>query len=179
MRIRPYRTIENVINGVVMTFVDISARKKADVALQVSEERFSAIVKQATVGVAETDLSGRFVLTNTRYRQVVGRSEEELLALRLHDIVHPEDVQSNLDLFDRLIADGRAFETEMRLVRPDGTPVWIHSNVSLLVGPDRKPHRVLTVTLEIGERKRAEKQTSLLLGELDHRVKISCQSYPP
>jgi two-component system CheB/CheR fusion protein len=171
MRIRPYRTIENVINGVVMTFVDITARKKADLALQASEERFAAIVKQATVGVAETDLSGRFILTNARYRQVVGRSEAELLALRLHDIVHPEDAQNNLDLFDRLITDGKAFETEMRLVRPDGTPVWAQNNVSLLVGPERKPHRVLTVTLEIGERKRAEEQTSLLLGELDHRVK--------
>jgi two-component system, chemotaxis family, CheB/CheR fusion protein len=58
MRIRPYRTLENVINGAVMTFVDVTARKRADVALQTSEERFSAIVKQATVGVAETDLEG-------------------------------------------------------------------------------------------------------------------------
>jgi len=171
MRIRPYRTVDNVIKGVVITFVDITARKKADVALQVSEERFSAIVKQATVGVAETDLSGRFVLTNARYQEVVGRSEEELFGMRLHDIVHPEDVQPNLDLFDRLITDGTAFETEMRLVRPAGTAVWVQSNVALLVGPDGKPYRVLTVTLEIGERKRAEEQTSLLLGELDHRVK--------
>jgi two-component system CheB/CheR fusion protein len=43
--------------------------------------------------------------------------------------------------------------------------------VSPLVGPDRKPHLILTVTLEIGERKRTEEQTFLLLGELDHRVK--------
>src|SRR6185437_12357881 len=50
MRIRPYRTVENVINGVVITFVDVSARKKIDLALQASEERFSAIVNQATVG---------------------------------------------------------------------------------------------------------------------------------
>jgi two-component system, chemotaxis family, CheB/CheR fusion protein len=90
MRIRPYRTLDNVINGVVITFVDITARKKADVALQQSEERFSAIVNQATVGVAETDLSGQFVLTNARYRQVVNRPEAELLALRLRDLVHPE-----------------------------------------------------------------------------------------
>jgi two-component system CheB/CheR fusion protein len=171
MRIRPYRTLDNFINGVVITFVDITARKKADVALQVSEERFSAIVDQATVGVAEADLSGQFVLTNARYREVVGRSWEELLALRLHDIVHPEDVRVNRDLFERVIAEGKAFESEMRLVRPDGTAVWVQSNVSPLVGLDRKPRRVLTVTLEIGERKRAEEQKTLLLGELDHRVK--------
>jgi two-component system, chemotaxis family, CheB/CheR fusion protein len=82
MRLRPYRTIENVINGAVVTFVDVTARKRVDLALQASEERFSAIVNQATVGVAETDLEGRFVLTNARYRHIVHRSEDELKALR-------------------------------------------------------------------------------------------------
>jgi len=66
MRIRPYRTVENKINGVVITFVDISARKRADLALQTSEQRYSAIVRQAPVGVAETDLDGRILHANTR-----------------------------------------------------------------------------------------------------------------
>jgi two-component sensor histidine kinase len=59
----------------------------------------------------------------------------------------------------------------MRYVRPDSTSVWVHNSVSPLVDLQGMAHRVLTVTLEIGERKRAEEQTSLLLGELDHRVK--------
>jgi two-component system, chemotaxis family, CheB/CheR fusion protein len=171
MRMRPYRTLENVIHGVVITFVDISARKKADDALQKSEERFSAIVKQATVGVAETDLKGRFVLTNERYRQIVGRSDEELQTLRLHDIAHRDDLERSKKLLARLGAERAAFRIEMRYVRPDGTSVWVHNSVSPLVDLQGMAHWVLTVTLEIGERKRAEEQTSLLLGELDHRVK--------
>jgi len=171
MRMRPYRTLENVIQGVVITFVDISARKKADDALQNSEERFSAIVKQATVGVAETDLKGRFVLTNERYRQIVGRSDEELQTLRLHDITDRDDLERSKKLLARLHAERAAFQIEMRYVRPNGTSVWVHNSVSPLVDLQGKAHRVLTVTLEIGERKRAEEQTSLLLGELDHRVK--------
>jgi two-component system, chemotaxis family, CheB/CheR fusion protein len=171
MRIRPYRTIENVINGVVITFVDISARRKADVALQTSEQRYSAIVKQATVGVVETDLQGRFLHANMRFRQIVGRSEEELRGMRLEEVIYREDLQSSRALFNGLAADGAAFQTEARYVRPDGNLVWVHNSVSPLVGPDGKPHRVLTVTLEIDERKRAEEHASLLLGELDHRVK--------
>jgi two-component system CheB/CheR fusion protein len=171
MRIRPYRTIANVIDGIVITFVDITARKKADIALRASEERFSAIVKQATVGVAETDLDGRFVLTNAKYRQIVDRSEIELQSLRLSDITHPDDFTKNKELFDRLLAGGSAFEIETRYVRSGGAPVWVHNSVSALVDPYGKPHRILTVTLEIAERKRAEEHTSLLLGELDHRVK--------
>ena len=171
MRMRPYRSVDNVIDGVVITFVDITERKKADAALEASEARFSAIVNQATVGVVETDLEGRFVLTNARYREIVGRSAEILQSLRMQDITHPEDLQRNALLFDRLVRAGTPFEIEQRYLRPDGTAVWVHNNVSVLVDKSGQPAHGLAVTLEIGERKRAEEQTTLLLGELDHRVK--------
>jgi two-component system, chemotaxis family, CheB/CheR fusion protein len=171
MRIRPYRTIDNVINGVVITFVDVTARKQVDVALRASEERFSAIVEQATVGVAETDLEGRFVLTNARYRQIVQRSEDQLKTLHQRDLIHPEDREREELSFQRLIEDGTPFQAEMRHLHADGTFIWVHNSVSLLVHQGGTPPRVLTVTQEIGERKRAEERTSLLLGELDHRVK--------
>jgi two-component system, chemotaxis family, CheB/CheR fusion protein len=171
MRMRPYRSVENVVDGVVVTFVDISERRRADAALQASEERFSAIIYQTTVGVAEMDLTGLFVLTNARFREIVGRPNEELLQLRIQDITHPEDRQRDAELFDRLVGEGTPFETEKRYVRPDGGEVWVLNNVSVLVDQARRASHALSVTLEIGERKKAEQQTGLLLSELDHRVK--------
>ncbi|MGH7224962.1 MAG: PAS domain-containing protein, partial [Gemmataceae bacterium] len=171
MRLRPYRSTENVIQGVVMTFVDITERKKADTAVRKSEVRFSAIVNQAAVGVAETDLAGRFVLTNARFCEIVGRSDEALKALRMQDITHPEDLPRNQVLFDRLVSAGTGFEIETRYVRPDGEAVWVQNSVSALLDDDGRPHRLLAVSLEIGERKGREAQAELLLGELDHRVK--------
>ena len=70
-----------------------------------------------------------------------------------------------------LIADGIPFQGEMRYLHPGGTYIWVHNSVSLLIHQGAKPPRILTVTQEIGERKRADERTSLLLGELDHRVK--------
>jgi two-component system CheB/CheR fusion protein len=95
MRVLPYRTVDNVIDGVVITFMDISERKRVDTALQTSEERFSAIVEQATVGVAETDMDGRFILCNEAYCALVDRSAEELRKLRMGDIVHSGDWPRN------------------------------------------------------------------------------------
>ena len=155
----------------MITFVDVTARKRADVALQISEERFSAIVKQATVGVTETDLEGRFVLTNARYRQIVNRSEEELKSLRLQDLIHLDDLQREEESLRELIENETAFQAEMRYRRSDGTSAWVHNSVSLLIDRESKPSRILTFTQEIEERKRAEERTSLLLSELDHRVK--------
>jgi PAS domain S-box-containing protein len=42
MRIRPYQTIERVIDGVVITFIDVTERKKAEEAKHISERRFTA-----------------------------------------------------------------------------------------------------------------------------------------
>ena len=95
MRIRPYRTVEKVIEGVVITFVDITERQKFGSALQASERRLAAIVDQAAVAVADTDLDGRFVLVNSHYCEMVGRSAEELHGLRMRDITHPEDWPRN------------------------------------------------------------------------------------
>jgi two-component system, chemotaxis family, CheB/CheR fusion protein len=170
MRIRPYRTVDNVIDGVVITFIDISERKRGDAALRASEERFSAIVKQATVGVAETDLDGCFILVNERYCELVGYSAVELRRLRMQDIVHPEDWPRDAEAFARL-SEGEPFQIEKRYVRPDGTTVWVHCSVSALRDQQGRPRSVLTINLDIAGRKQAEEDATLLLGELDHRVK--------
>ncbi|QDA35775.1 PAS domain S-box protein (plasmid) [Paracoccus liaowanqingii] len=171
MRIRPYRSIEQVIDGVVITFVDVTGRKKAERARGVSERRFAAIVGQAAVGVAETDLTGRFLLSNTAFETMTGRSAEDLRRLRRHELIEPDDAQEIGERFRQAIKDGQPFEAEYRLKRADGTTAWVHDSISVLDEGDAHTNSVISVTLEIGERKRAEEQATLLLGELDHRVK--------
>ncbi|KAF1047405.1 chemotaxis protein CheB [Xylophilus sp.] len=63
VRLLPYRTLDDRIAGVVLTFVDISERVKGAEALRQSEDRFSAIVNNAAVGVVQVELDGtiRFV----------------------------------------------------------------------------------------------------------------------
>lgn len=171
MRIRPYQTVERVIDGVVLTFVDITARKKAEQAQRVSERRFTAIVSQAAVGIAETDLEGRFLLTNSAFDTMTGRLPEQLRRLRRQDLINPEDAEIVLARFDQAARDGEPFQLEYRLLRGDGTSIWVLDSVSMLGAADGQAARVISVTLEIEQRKRAEEQTGLLLGELDHRVK--------
>lgn len=171
MRIRPYRSVERVIDGVVLTFVDVTERKAAERARGVSERRFSAIVNQAAVGVAETDLSGRFLLTNAAFEKLAGRSADDLRGLRRSDIVNSQDADDIAERIDRAIRDSEPYEAEYRLCRSDGSALWVHDSVSVLTGGDDRPESVISVILDIEERKRAEEQAALLLGELDHRVK--------
>ncbi|PZM16448.1 chemotaxis protein CheB [Rhizobium tubonense] len=171
MRIRPYRSIERVIDGVVITFVDVTARKKAERAKDASERRFTAIVNQAAVGVAETDLDGRFLLTNAAFETMAGRSAEELQQLRRQELINPDEVETINARFEQATRDGKPFEAEYRLQRAAGNSVWVHDSLSVLGGSDGRANSVISVTLQIEERKRAEEHAALLLGELDHRVK--------
>jgi PAS domain S-box-containing protein len=145
-----------ILNGkrlVVTTLVDITARKRAEEALQESESRFRAFFETAAVGTAEVDLQGRFVQVNRRFCQITGYSREELLGKTTVELTHPEDRDA-----DRLYLQGRAtmFDTEKRYVRKDGIMVWVHVTAVKIRDAEGNLLRSAGVIEDITERKRAE-----------------------
>ena len=121
-----------------------------------SEERFKSIFDCVGVGIAQSDLSGRFVLFNPAFCELVGRSTDELLQLTIQDITHPEDLPRTRELFEKLVAGGAKFVTEKRYVRPDGSHVWVDSSVSLVNDAFGKPMFAVAVEQDITVRKRSE-----------------------
>jgi two-component system CheB/CheR fusion protein len=90
----------------------------------------------------------------------------------MQDITHPDDQQCDSALFDMLIGEGAAFQIEKRYLRPDGSAVWVHDSVSALVDHQGQRDRVLSIIPEKTWSDNGRNgQRSLLLGELDHRVK--------
>jgi PAS domain S-box-containing protein len=72
--------------------IDITDRKQAEDASRASEARLSAILSQASAGIASTGRTGRYTYVNDRYCAMLGRSREELLALTMQDVTHPDDL---------------------------------------------------------------------------------------
>ncbi|MGH8647238.1 MAG: PAS domain S-box protein, partial [Gammaproteobacteria bacterium] len=134
----------------------ILQHRRAEEVLRQSEARFASIFDQTIAGVAQTDLTGRFVLANQRYCETVGRSREELLSLRMQDLTHPADLPRNLTLFERMVAGGANFVIEKRYLRPDGSHVWVNNSVSLIRDANGHPQYVVAVVLDVSERKEAE-----------------------
>jgi PAS domain S-box-containing protein len=135
---------------------DISDRKAAEEALREREGQLSAFIDQATAGFAQVDLSGRFTLVNDRFCEIAGRPREELLALTLQEITHPDDLAANLVKFERAVADGTPYAHEKRYVRPDGSVVWVNNSVSVIRRPSGEPYGILAVTIDVTERRTAE-----------------------
>ena len=86
MRIRPYRTVNNVIDGVVVTFVDITNLNQ----LYQKEKRLSAVVKDSNDAVILHDFKGKIIAWNKGAEKVYSYSETEALTMNIMDIVPPE-----------------------------------------------------------------------------------------
>jgi PAS domain S-box-containing protein len=136
--------------------VDVEDLKRAEDELRISEERFRAIVSQAMGGIVEAELTGRVIFANQRFCEIVGYSEAELRALRMHDITHPDDLPASVELFRRLAEGGSDFVIEKRYVRKDGGEVWVNNSVNAVRDAAGRVRSIVAVSLDITERKRAE-----------------------
>ncbi|HEY8573363.1 PAS domain S-box protein [Phenylobacterium sp.] len=157
--------------GIFAQGSDITDRVRAERELRASEARFAGIFNQVTVGIAQTDLTGRFVLVNDRQCEILGRTREELLGLTMQAVTHPQDLPANEAEFRRLAATGEPFVIEKRYVRGDGSVVWVRNNVSAQRGPDGQAQYITAVVVDITAAKLAEMRQQLLMNELNHRVK--------
>jgi diguanylate cyclase (GGDEF)-like protein/PAS domain S-box-containing protein len=132
--------------------------KKTERSLRESEGRFRALVEQAAVGVAEIVMeTGQFITVNRRLCELVGRTEEELLATTFQAITHPEDLHLHEEK-TALLAVGKIghYSLEKRYLRKDGESVWVNITVSPLWKPGEAPGRNMIVVEDITERKRLE-----------------------
>ncbi|HEX8379703.1 MAG TPA: PAS domain S-box protein [Allosphingosinicella sp.] len=135
---------------------DITGRKSAEEALKEREGQLSAFIDQATAGFAQVDLDGRFTLVNDRFCEIAGRPREELLALTMQEITHPDDLPANVPKFERAVREGTPFSHEKRYVRPDRSIVWVNNSVSVIRRPSGEPYGILAVTIDVTERRTAE-----------------------
>ena len=90
-RVLPYRSQTDHIEGVVITFVDITTRKKAEEALRESEEQFRALVDASASMVWTTDAEGRIVDDSPSWRAFTGQTFDEWRGWGWLNAVHPDD----------------------------------------------------------------------------------------
>src|SRR6266480_6347870 len=114
--------------------------KRTEEALRKSEERWRSVFENSAIGVALTDLNGRFLATNHVYQTIVGYTEEELRALCFLDVTHEDYREANWALITELLeGKRRQFQIEKKYRRKDGSSIWVSNNVSLVPGTERVP----------------------------------------
>jgi diguanylate cyclase (GGDEF)-like protein/PAS domain S-box-containing protein len=136
-------------------------RMEAETALRRSEERLRSAFNQSTVGIAHSELDGKLLQVNPKLCDMLGYSNEEMLALTLMDITHPDDRASGYDLRRQLLANEVQPDLpnkEKRYIRKDGATVWVSLTLSIVRKPSGDPDYVVTMVQDITESKAAEER---------------------
>src|SRR6202453_5079884 len=143
--------------GAVITFIDITERKQAEAALRKSEERWRSVYENSAIGVALTDLSGRFLAVNRAHEKMLGYTEEELRKLTFLEITEEDYRDANWELISELLEGKRQqFQIEKQYRRKDGTLGWVSNNVSLVPGSESMPRFIMALSEDVTQRKQAE-----------------------
>ena len=151
---------------------DISARKRTEAELRDREERLTATYESAFAGIAEVHPSGRFMRVNEEFCKITGRAREELETLSFADITDPADLSRELDLFrQQMSGEVRVYRIEKRFVHKDGRLVWVDLSASRVDDDEGRPAYGVRVVRDITDRRTAEQRQTLLINELNHRVK--------
>jgi diguanylate cyclase (GGDEF)-like protein/PAS domain S-box-containing protein len=147
------RDVSGRTSHFIQVIQDISARREA-------EERERATVQQAPVGIVHNSLDGRILQVNPKFCEIVGYSEQELLALSNQDILHPEDRGRERDgLMKQLLAgEIPSFATEKRFVRKDGRVIFARRTVSVVRDATGKPLYLVRIIEDVTERMQAEER---------------------
>jgi PAS domain S-box-containing protein len=121
------------------------------------EERFAGLFAAATTGIAVSTPDGQYLRANEAYCRMLGYSEEEILTLNFAAVTHPDDLLSNRDLRDQMLAGDRdSFIMEKRYMRKGGDIVWAHVGVSATRTPGGSIATLMVIAEDITERKRTE-----------------------
>jgi PAS domain S-box-containing protein len=165
------------------TNTDLEERKRAEDAFRKSEERWRSVFENSAIGVALTDLQGRFLVTNHVFQAMVGYTEEELRAVNFLDITHEDYREANWALITELVEGKRQqFQIEKKYRRKDGSLLWVSNNVSLVPGTERVARFIMALTEDITERKRAEqalRRSEAYLTEAHRLAKTGSWAYSP
>jgi PAS domain S-box-containing protein len=138
-----------------------------------SEQRRSLALAAGQMGSWEWDpVHGRFVWDDGQYRIFgVDPNNFELTVENIRKLIHPDDWKHLQNAIKPTTPDSPAFQTEFRVVRPNGELRWCVGTA--VASMDATDHivRVSGVTVDIAERKDAEEHQALLAREVDHRAR--------
>jgi PAS domain S-box-containing protein len=155
--------VDGVVRGFFVLVSDVTAIKRAEIALRESEERFRLTIEEAPIGMALVGTDGRFLRVNRALCEIVGYTADELAGLTFQAITHPDDLDIDLALAGQLErGEIPRYKLGKRYIRKDGTIVDVMLSGSALRGPDGKPIHYIAQIEDITEQKQLETEQRFL-----------------
>jgi len=150
-------------------------RERIATELQTSEERMRLFFERQIVGMAITSPQKGWVQVNDELCRMLGYSREELFGSTWAELTHPDDLQPDLEQFERLLTGAiDEYSMEKRFIRKDGSVVWTELSVGCVRFANGTVDFILALLIDITERKQAEEE----LRESEARFRLFFEKAP-
>lgn len=170
----PFFDDDGTLAGFVSIKTDITERKKAELALKDSEERYRLIFENSNEGMIQTHPDGKIEAVNSAACSIFGRSKEELSQMGRANIVDMSDPRLPGILQER--SKVGYVKGELNFVRGDGTIFPGDFSSSIYVDSKGRQH-IIVFLRDVSERKQAEKALRQSEGNLRALFESSVQAY--
>jgi PAS domain S-box-containing protein len=154
--------------GLSAYILDVTERKKAELAIRESEERLKLAMEAGRMGTWEWNLASGTMQWSSQLEELHGLapgSFEGTFEACQHKI-HPDDRERVLQSIRRAVASGGQYLNEYRIVRADGRVLWLEARGRLLLDQDGQPARLAGVCMDVTDRKLAEDELVRQAAEL-------------
>jgi PAS domain S-box-containing protein len=151
-------------------FANAVARKRAEEILFRREAELNEAQRLASIGSWEWDILADVVTCSSVVRRIYGfeREDQNSPNRAFSEFVHPDDQARRSAAVDAALKGGPPYDVEFRIIRPDKSVRFAHSRGRLIYDDAGQPVRMLGMTQDITERKRAAKQ----LEEANYQLRL-------
>ncbi len=155
------------LTGAVNMLVDLTDRAIADEA----EQRYAAIFASSDDAILAKDLNGTIISWNRGAERLFGYTAAEAIGKQVAMLIPQERHDEEPAILGRIRRGDRIDHYETIRRRKDGSLIEISLSVSPIRDREGRVIGAAKIARDITERKRAEQQQSLLIREMNHRVK--------
>ncbi|MEG4346569.1 PAS domain S-box protein [Microcoleus sp. A003_D6] len=143
--------------GEIISIVrDITKRKQAESALQLSQRRYQTLAEASPVCIFHSDAFGNCLYVNQRWSEITGLNAELAAETGWMNSIHPEDAERVRNEWYRAIIDKIPFKSEYRFQRPDNRVIWVIGQAIAEIGENQEIKGYIGTITDISDRKQAE-----------------------
>jgi two-component system CheB/CheR fusion protein len=165
-RIVPYRTADNRIEGVVITFVDLTERLERETQTR----RLAAVLQQSNDAIVLYDLEGRVIRWSRGAQRMYGYDDAEGMGLNLLRLTPAESQAEMRRLLEATRRGEDPAQFEMQRVTKDGRILTVLMTIMAVRDEHNVPVAIATTAHDVTERRRQEQEIRRLNQELERRI---------